>query len=137
MAGIMNPLSRGISAWVISIPGFFGLLSIFELGKAIFSTEPVSTGQWVGILVPVVAWNFITYHYIFFPITDYDADYLYIFKRTSREHTPLGSFYKLSRGNNGFWTLYYRSEQAQKKRLIILPFDNDFGSGIYGFMKAI
>ncbi|TDN39173.1 hypothetical protein A8B98_20175 [Hymenobacter sp. UV11] len=71
------------------------------------------------------------------PITDYDADYLYLFKKTGTEQIPLASFYKLQEGNRGYWYLHYYGEQRRKKKLTIRPLGKGDDSNIHGFLQAI
>ncbi len=71
------------------------------------------------------------------PITDYDADYLYLFRKTGVEQIPLASFYKLESGNRGYWHLYYYGEQSRKKMLTILPLGKGDNSSIHGLIEVI
>lgn len=70
-------------------------------------------------------------------ITDYDVDYLYLFKKTSPEQIPLVSFYKLQEGNRGYWHLHYYGEQSCKKKLTIRPLGKGDASSMHSFIEAI
>jgi hypothetical protein len=75
-------------------------------------------------------------------ITNYDLDYLYLFGKANTKQIPLGSFYKLN-ATGGYWHLYYRDEQAKKRKLFILPlgtgllFQRYDSLSIHGFIDAI
>lgn len=71
------------------------------------------------------------------PITDYDANYLYLVKKTGTEQIPLASFYKLEAGNRGYWHLHYYGAQQRKKVLTILPLGKGDACRIHGFIEAI
>lgn len=89
-------------------------------------------GAWLLVGIGALLWQAAT-----MPITDYDADYLYLFKKAGPEQIPLASFYKLQEGNRGDWYLYYYGEQRGKKKLTIRPLGKGDESRIHGFIEAI
>lgn len=142
MAGVMTPLSRQRPALAIPVP-FLGLFLFLQVVDSIRSPLPIPTGDWAPILGLAVLTGLFWHSYVFATVADYDTDYLYIFKKTGREHIPLGSFYKL-RLRRGYWYMQYRDEQARKKQVVILPlginlfgFGNSDNSSIHGFIDAI
>jgi hypothetical protein len=89
-------------------------------------------GAWLLFGLGALLWQAAT-----MPITDYDANYLYLFTKAGPEQIPLASFYKLQEGNRGYWSLYYYGEQRRKKKLTILPLGRQDTSSIHGFIEAI
>jgi hypothetical protein len=87
---------------------------------------------WLLFCIGGLLWSAAT-----MPITDYDADYLYLFKKTGPEQIPLASFYKLQEGNRGYWHLHYYGQQNRKKKLTIRPLGKGDDSSIHEFIEAI
>jgi hypothetical protein len=136
MALTVIPLSRR-PWWLWLLPLLPGLgLWLLVVGAQHDPKLPVAArwgmGIWSLFGMGAFLWQAATR-----PITDYEADYLYLFKKAGTEQIPLASFYKLEEGNRGDWYLYYYGEQDRKKKLTIHPLGKGDTSSIHGFIDAI
>jgi hypothetical protein len=136
MAITVTPLSR--RPWWLWLMPLLPGLGLWQLlvGTQHDTKLPVVTqwgmGAWLLFGLGALLWQAAT-----MPITDYDANYLYLFTKAGPEQIPLASFYKLQEGNRGYWSLYYYGEQRRKKKLSILPLGRQDTSSIHGFIDAI
>ena len=135
MAIPITPLSR--RPWWLWLPPLLGLVLWVVVAGAQHDTKlPVAArwgmGAWWLFGIGALLWEAATR-----PITDYDADYLYLFTRAGAEQIPLANFYKLQESNRGDWRLYYYGEQRRKRKLTIHPLGRKDQSSMHGFIEAI
>lgn len=136
MTIFVTPLSRR-PWWLWLLPLLPGIgLWLLLVGAQHDAKLPMAArwgmAAWLLFVIGALLWSAAT-----MPITDYDADYLYLFKKAGTEQIPLINFYKLQEGNRGYWYLYYYGEQSRKKKLTIRPLGRGDDSGIHGFIGAI
>ena len=136
MTRAVTPLSRRPwGLWLLPILPGFGLWSLLIDAPPDAKLSVAARWGWTAWLLVCIGgllWSAAT-----LPITDYDADYLYLFKKTGTEQIPLASFYKLEAGNRGYWYLHYYGEQRGKKALMIRPLGQGDASSIHGFIEAL
>lgn len=111
------------------------------------NSEPIARSDLWVFLLPAAFIGLFYLNIVTLSVADYDADFLYLFKKTGTEQIPLGSFYKLSAAGRGRWQLKYRDEQGLLKKLEIqpvsvLPFISGLlrpedDTSIHGFIDAI
>ena len=136
MAISVTPLSRRLwELWLLPLLPGFGLWLLLVGAQHDAKLSMAARWGWTAWLlfgIGGLLWQAAT-----MPITDYNADYLYLFKKAGTEQIPLARFYKLEAGNRGYWYLHYYGEQSRKKKLIILPIGKGDDSSIHGFIDAI
>lgn len=139
MAGIITPLSRRPRWLLIPVP-LFGLLLPALLLSTVHLPSLFPITEWLPILFLPAFAGFLYRGYSSLAVTDYDADYLYVFSKTGTQQIPLGNFYKLIELRG--WQLYYLDEQQQKQTLEIIALSigwlwNRDNSSIHGFIDAV
>lgn len=139
MAGIVTPLSR--RPWkhlLVLLP--IGLLLVTSVLGAINSPKHFPNTEWIPALYLLAFAGIFYWNVASLAVTDYDADYLYLFQKTGTKQIPLDSFYKLVEARG--WQLYYLDEHQQKQKLHLIPlstswFKRNDNSSIHGFIDAV
>lgn len=139
MAGIITPLSRR-PRWSLLLLLPLGLLLLVSVISAVNSPTPFPNKEWVPVLYLLAFAGLIYWNFASLAVTDYDADYLYLFQKAGTQQLPLGSFYKLVAAKE--WQLHYLDEQQHKQEIRIAPLHTSWlhfndTSSIHGFIDAV
>lgn len=140
MAGLITPLSRRPRWLLLFLVPSLGLALPASVAGVINSPTPFPNAEWLGVLGTLVFAGLVYRNFASVAVTDYDADYLYLFQKTGTQQIPLGSFYKLVAARG--WQLRYLDEQHQKQAVQIVTlgtswFHTNDSSSIHGFIDAV
>jgi len=141
MASPITPLSRRPRWRLLALVPLLGVLLPASVLRIIQSHKAFPSVEWLVTLYAVVFAGFFYRGVALLAITDYDANYLYLFQQNGSRPIPLGSFYKLVAVRGG-WKLYYLDAQQQKQHLEIVPLRSGWGwrrddTSIQGFSEAV
>jgi hypothetical protein len=135
------PLSRRPRWRLLALVPLLGVLLPASVLRIIQSHKAFPSVEWLVTLYATVFVGFFCRSVALLAITDYDADYLYLFQKAGPLPIPLGSFYKLVAVRGG-WKLYYLDAQHQKQHLEIVPLRSGWGwrsddTSIQTFSEAV
>jgi|GEM_PF-5994378 len=126
MASPITPLSRRPRWRLLALVPLLGVLLPASVLNIIHSHKAFPSAEWLVTLYALVFAGFFCRSVALMAITDYDADYLYLFQKAGPLPIPLGSFYKLV-AVRGSWKLYYLDAQHQKQHLEVVPLHSGWG----------